>query len=314
MKIRSKIGNFYIILTLLLIFSINLSSGKSFSEISNSTKDTSNFSTINSQSELPDKEQLITSNKKSEIKYRYINLLLAELNNVKTNEETANSQSKIENIIKDFVNEMEGDKLMETSLLERIRYIQNNRSFSEFKPMSQILTNSTIISLNPVSELQKNDYYCGPAAANNCLKASNIYYKRSNPSIAVSQDNLAQDLGTTTEGTPFDSRWERVMRDWSGIVHVIKWAPSEIELWKYVTSDVQFGYGVIADIHMVAGGYHLPGYDRQKEYWHYIALIGYDPVNHQIYYSDSSKYNNGCKLTDNYSEFVKLCKDRGIVW
>lgn len=65
---------------------------------------------------------------------------------------------------------------------------------------------------------------------------------------------------------------------------------------------------------MVAGGYHLPSYDRQKEYWHYIALIGYDPVNHQIYYSDSSKYNNGCKLTDNYSEFVKLCKDRGIVW
>ncbi|BCS81194.1 hypothetical protein CaldiYA01_11540 [Caldicellulosiruptor diazotrophicus] len=48
-------------------------------------------------------------------------MLLTELNNVKTNVETANSQSKIENIIKDFVNEMEGNKLMETSLLERIR-------------------------------------------------------------------------------------------------------------------------------------------------------------------------------------------------
>ncbi|BCS81195.1 hypothetical protein CaldiYA01_11550 [Caldicellulosiruptor diazotrophicus] len=61
-------GKFCIILSLLLIFNINLSSDKSFSEISNSTKDTSNFSNINSQSELPDKELLIISNKKSEIK------------------------------------------------------------------------------------------------------------------------------------------------------------------------------------------------------------------------------------------------------
>lgn len=147
MEIRNKIKNLYCILLsiMLIICSLNLLSFKGFSETLNYTNDISNFSIINSQYELPDKEQLMISNKKSEIKYKYINLLLNELNNVIVKEKTVNAQSKIENIVKDFVKEIDGDKFMEISLLERIGDIQNNYNTSNFKSFPQLLANSIII-------------------------------------------------------------------------------------------------------------------------------------------------------------------------
>lgn len=165
---------------------------------------------------------------------------------------------------------------------------------------------------------QETTYYYGPASAVQLLLYKGF---TSNPQDGrpTTQNKLANDLHTTSDGTPFPGYWETTMESWSwpaGWATV--WAPTETQVWDDTKFDVDINWPLIYDTHMSSINGYLPGY-TSGDIYHYVTGDGYeydDQGNNYIHYVDPNRYRDyafGPHWTT-LNQMWKVVRDRGIVW
>lgn len=161
---------------------------------------------------------------------------------------------------------------------------------------------------------QETTYYCGPASAYQLLDYEGV---SSNPhdGRSLTQSNLADDLGTTTNGTPFGDNWEDTLHDWDGAYWFLKWGADESYLMGATIQDVDADYPLIYDTHMTSSNGYLPGYSS-GEIYHYVTGDGYDDPDNQIHYMDPNRYRDDAWGAHwvSLSLMTDVCSDRGIIW
>jgi hypothetical protein len=137
-------------------------------------------------------------------------------------------------------------------------------------------------------QAQQTGYWCGPAASRIAL---------STRMAAPSQQTLANELGTTTNGTDdIDLVTVRALNRHLGARYVSVMMPTDPptpaqrdQLWRDVVLSIDAGHGMVANIVAPASN-HPPGYPNETIY-HYIALIGYNPQTQQVYVADSANFS-----------------------
>lgn len=179
---------------------------------------------------------------------------------------------------------------------------------------------------------QNTTYYCGPASAYNLLAGIGIT-KNANDGRSLTQDHLAADLGTTSSGTSWPSKWASTMTTWankSPFYYIASWASDSgsLSTWKnnlylYAKYDVwNNSTGSIYNTHQKVSDTvnRLPGYESMsQDVWHYVAGDGYDETNPSarlVHYSDSNKYRSGAWGSHWVSVQImgNITWDRGMVW
>jgi hypothetical protein len=141
-------------------------------------------------------------------------------------------------------------------------------------------------------QVQQTGYWCGPAATRVALSARGA---------APSQQALAQELGTTTNGTDWIGQVTEVLNDHLGAGTYVTTempndppTPAERErLWNDIVRSIQNGYVVVANI-VAPPSNHPPGYPNSTIY-HYFAVAGYDSNARKVYIADSANFD-GKKL------------------
>lgn len=208
----------------------------------------------------------------------------------------------------------------EMSELQAILEEYGTNEYSSVLPLSTNSVTRQIKRLDIPALSQENGYYCGPASAQMILRGEDVY---------VTQDDLADDLGTNSEGTSFGSNWETALNKYSDNDYQILWgSPSDptdraILMTDSAIGTLARGYGVIYDTIQYSGTStnRLVGYSNYlpNNIYHYVAGTGYNnnqPEDRICYYNDP---NAG--RPDAYGEqeigFRLMCtlmKDRGLVF
>ncbi|ERM93292.1 hypothetical protein O163_00555 [Caldanaerobacter subterraneus subsp. yonseiensis KB-1] len=198
---------------------------------------------------------------------------------------------------------------------ERLRMAENTKtnndnliiqSYPDIPSSKQLSTNGYVG--------QPNKYTCGPTSAHNLLLTLGKN---------VSIDTLSNELGTTQDGTPFDTnRWSNVLnghigRSW----YVGMWSPNIDSLWTAFVGDIIDGYPLILDIHISSSTAILPGYegDPNINVWHYVTGVGYSGyynAMHYVTYFDPNVFRQGAYglHTVEVSVMQAAVRDRGIIY
>lgn len=136
-------------------------------------------------------------------------------------------------------------------------------------------------------QAQSTGYWCGPAATRIALST------RMTP---PSQQGLANELGTTTDGTNWIGQVTSALDNHLGARYATVEMPNDPptpqqrdQLWRDILLSIDAGHGMVANIVAPASN-HPPGYPSYTIY-HYIALIGYNPANSQVYVADSANFS-----------------------
>lgn len=142
--------------------------------------------------------------------------------------------------------------------------------------------------LNHDYQVQQTGYWCGPAASRIALSAR----------IAPpSQQTLANQLPTTTNGTDWIGQITRTLNDRLGAPF---YATTELpndpptpaqrdRLWRDIVLGIDAGFPIVANI-VAPPSNHPPGYPNQTIY-HYFAVIGYNPQTREVYIADSANFS-----------------------
>jgi hypothetical protein len=135
-------------------------------------------------------------------------------------------------------------------------------------------------------QAQTTGYWCGPASTRIAL---------STRVAAPSQQALANELGTTTNGTDWIGQVTGTLVNHLGPRYATVEMPNDPptpaqrdRLWRDVMLSVDAGHGMVANIVAPANN-HPPGYPNYTIY-HYIALIGYNPATSQVYVADPANF------------------------
>ena len=136
-------------------------------------------------------------------------------------------------------------------------------------------------------QAQSTGYWCGPAASRIAL---------STRFAPPSQQTLANQLGTTTNGTDYIGQVTGVLNRHVGERYATVNMPNDPptpdqreRLWRDVVLSIDAGHGMVANIVAPANN-HPPGYPNYTIY-HYIALIGYNPQTREVYVGDSANFS-----------------------
>jgi hypothetical protein len=141
-------------------------------------------------------------------------------------------------------------------------------------------------------QVQQTGYWCGPAASRIALSAR----------IAPpSQQSLANQLGTTTNGTDWIGQITRTLNDnLPGSPYITVEMPNDPptaaqrdRLWRDIVRSIDGNYPIVANI-VAPPSNHPPGYPNSTIY-HYFAVIGYNPATWEVYIADSANFS-GMKL------------------
>ena len=165
---------------------------------------------------------------------------------------------------------------------------------------------------------QETTYYCGPASAVQLLKYKGIT-RHPTDGRSTTQANLATDLHTTQNGTPFPGWWVSTLNSWTNTTRwASAWGPSESYLLLYTWTEVQAGWPLIYDTHMNSTNGYLPGYNSGDIY-HYVTGDGYELLDDgtwRIHYVDPNKYRSGAFGPHwvTLNQMWKVVRDRGIIW
>jgi hypothetical protein len=151
---------------------------------------------------------------------------------------------------------------------------------AESPPASKVLTISY--------ELQQNYYYCGPAATRIAASAHGV---------AMTQDDAASRLGTTTSGTNSADDTTRVLNSVvKGASYQTRWitgdAPTSAEISRLQTDVVHAvagGYGIVANI--VGSASDIAGLSYSYGGGHYISVIGYRDSGQTVKIADPANTN-----------------------
>ncbi|WP_083450220.1 C39 family peptidase [Luteipulveratus mongoliensis] len=153
---------------------------------------------------------------------------------------------------------------------------------------------------------QDYDYNCGPCAARVVLTCRNIF---------LSQDQLIAEIGTTTNGTDDISQVTTALNNHVGGWYENKYMPNDPPtqgqkdlLWNDIVFDIDRGYGLVLNIWAPANN-HPPGYPNYL-IMHYVAAVGYNPDNRQVYIVDSAGFSQGQYWLD-FEQVASLVPPKG---
>jgi hypothetical protein len=142
-------------------------------------------------------------------------------------------------------------------------------------------------TLNIQFQYQQTGYWCGPAATRIALSA------RISP---PSQQQLANELPTTTNGTDWIGQVTRVLNNhlgtgWYETKEMPNDPPTQAQrdlLWRDVILDIDNNYPIVANIVAPANN-HPPGYPNYTIY-HYFTVIGYDTSDSTVLIADPAGF------------------------
>lgn len=204
--------------------------------------------------------------------------------------------------------------------LNRYAYCHNdpiNNSDIEGTDTDEQETNSSTDSQEPTSntvnnidfQYQQKGYTCGPASTRIALSAQ--MPKSSLPS----ESQLAQELGTTDEGTSSIYEITRVLNNHLGedtyksvmMPNDPPTAAQKDQLWADIVHTVDHGHVMVANIWAPANN-HPPGYPDEM-IKHYLTVYGYDRSTNQVSIADPAGF--GGKYTLSFDQFATLVPPKG---
>jgi hypothetical protein len=157
-------------------------------------------------------------------------------------------------------------------------------------------------------EAQQTGYWCGPAATRIALSTR--------LSAPPSQQTLANQLPTTTNGTDWIGQVTRELNDYLGARYATVEMPNDPptqaqrdRLWRDLVLSIDAGHGMVANIVAPASN-HPPGYPNYTIY-HYIALVGYNPQTHQVYVADSADFGGNDHYWLSFDQTATLIPPKG---
>jgi hypothetical protein len=136
-------------------------------------------------------------------------------------------------------------------------------------------------------QYQQTGYWCGPAATRIALSA------RISP---PTQQQLATQLGTTTNGTDWIGQVTRVLNNrlntgYYETKEMPNDPPTQAQrnlLWYDIQYDIDRNYAIVANIVAPANN-HPPGYPNYTIY-HYFTVIGYDTSDSTVLIADPAGF------------------------
>jgi hypothetical protein len=141
--------------------------------------------------------------------------------------------------------------------------------------------------LNHDYQIQKYGWNCGPTATRCAL---------STRGILLTQDQLIRECRTTTNGTDSINQILPVLNKYTGAAFASQWivndppTPTQIgNTWNNICESILAGYGVVCNI-VAPPNNHPPGYPNTT-IWHYIAVVGVNTDNKQVYVADSAYFS-----------------------
>jgi Peptidase_C39 like family len=166
----------------------------------------------------------------------------------------------------------------------------------------------TLKTLNIDFQYQQTGYWCGPAATRIALSA------RISP---PSQQQLANELPTTTNGTDWIGQVTRVLNNhlgtgWYETKEMPNDPPTQAQrdlLWRDVVLDIDNNYPIVANIVAPAGN-HPPGYPNYTIY-HYFTVIGYDSSDMTVLIADPAGFAPTATYWLTFNQLATLIPPKG---
>ena len=177
------------------------------------------------------------------------------------------------------------------------------------KPVPKLgYSTQTLKTLNIDFQYQQTGYWCGPAATRIALSA------RSSP---PSQQQLANELPTTTNGTDWIGQVTRVLNNhlgtgWYETKEMPNDPPTQAQrdlLWRDVVLDIDNNYPIVANIVAPANN-HPPGYPNYTIY-HYFTVIGYDDSDQTVLIADPAGFAPTATYWLTFSQLATLIPPKG---
>ena len=166
----------------------------------------------------------------------------------------------------------------------------------------------TVKTLNIDFQYQQTGYWCGPAATRIALSA------RISP---PSQQQLANELPTTTNGTDWIGQVTRVLNNhlgtgWYETKEMPNDPPTQAQrdlLWRDVVLDINNNYPIVANIVAPASN-HPPGYPNYTIY-HYFTVIGYDDSDQTVLIADPAGFAPTATYWLTFNQLATLIPPKG---
>ncbi|MEV5962306.1 C39 family peptidase [Kribbella sp. NPDC051952] len=166
----------------------------------------------------------------------------------------------------------------------------------------------TLKTLNIDFQYQQTGYWCGPAATRIALSA------RISP---PSQQQLANELPTTTNGTDWIGQVTRVLNNhlgtgWYETKEMPNDPPTQAQrdlLWRDVVLDIDNNYPIVANIVAPASN-HPPGYPNYTIY-HYFTVIGYDSSDMTVLIADPAGFAPTATYWLTFNQLATLIPPKG---
>lgn len=163
--------------------------------------------------------------------------------------------------------------------------------------------------LNIQYQVQQTGYWCGPAATRIALSA-----KTGN---LPSQQQLANELPTTTNGTDWVGQVTRVLNNrlgtsWYETKEMPNDPPTQAQrdlLWRDVVLDINNGWAIVANIVAPANN-HPPGYPNYTIY-HYFTVIGYDSSDMTVKIADPASFGGNQIYWLTFNQLATLIPPKG---
>ena len=177
------------------------------------------------------------------------------------------------------------------------------------KPVPKLgYSTQTLKTLNIDFQYQQTGYWCGPAATRIALSAR----------IAPpSQQQLANELPTTTNGTDWIGQVTRVLNNhvaggWYETKEMPNDPPTQAQrdlLWRDVVLDIDNNYPIVANIVAPANN-HPPGYPNYT-IWHYFTVIGYDDSDSTVLIADPAGFAPTATYWLTFNQLATLIPPKG---
>ncbi len=163
--------------------------------------------------------------------------------------------------------------------------------------------------LNIQYQVQQTGYWCGPAATRIALSA-----KTGN---LPSQQQLANELPTTTNGTDWVGQVTRVLNSrlgtsWYETKEMPNDPPTQAQrdlLWRDIVLDINNGWAIVANIVAPANN-HPPGYPNYTIY-HYFTVIGYDSSDMTVKIADPASFGGNQIYWLTFNQLATLIPPKG---
>ncbi|RNI18422.1 C39 family peptidase [Flexivirga caeni] len=156
-------------------------------------------------------------------------------------------------------------------------------------------------------QAQQTGYWCGPTATAIALSCRGI---------TVSQQEMANELGTTVDGTNWIGQVTSVLDNYVGWYQTKEMPndpPTQAQkdlLWQDITFNVDHGYALVANI-VAPPGNQPPGYPSDQTIYHYFTVVGYNPDLMQAYIADPADFSGNQTYWLSFDQLASLIPPKG---